>query len=230
MQKRLASYSRSRFCITPVKLANYINNTWEPTQALKQPWVIIKLLDEKHVQFTLHLVNRVHPDKRIKENTRYSIFHKHLWQAWQKQKIIIRNETIFRKLLIYVNTKEWSSKQTKRNTCHLNRWKKSSSYIPQFATTLNMCFKAESVSKLSCTGGTDCNKNPRIENPERRCIWCWFAEFSSKTEAISSMTSAVRRSFVIGVSNVCSNFPLSTFSYLSDWEKRGKNTETPPTQ
>ncbi|KAJ0579139.1 hypothetical protein HanIR_Chr05g0255601 [Helianthus annuus] len=75
-------------------------------------------------------------------------------------------------------------------------------YQPLFEITLSICFRADRVSILSCCEGTDCNKKPRIENPERLSICCWLDKFSSKTEAISSMISAVKRSFVMGVSKL----------------------------
>lgn len=86
VQKRFVSNGKSRFCIIPIKLAYYIKNTGKPAKAFKQPWIIIKLLDEKHVQFPLHPVGCVEPDKRIQKYTRYSIFDKQLRQACGNRK------------------------------------------------------------------------------------------------------------------------------------------------
>lgn len=49
VNERHVSNSKSSFWIIPIKLAYYIYNTREPAKAFKQPWIIIKLLDEKHV-------------------------------------------------------------------------------------------------------------------------------------------------------------------------------------
>uniref|UniRef100_A0A2P2MSM8 Uncharacterized protein n=1 Tax=Rhizophora mucronata TaxID=61149 RepID=A0A2P2MSM8_RHIMU len=74
VQKGPASNSRSRFSIIPIEMTGYVNNMWDLTNTFEQPWIIIKLLDKEHVQFTLHLICCVQPDERIKENARYSVF------------------------------------------------------------------------------------------------------------------------------------------------------------
>jgi len=45
-------------------------------------------------------------------------------------------------------------------------------YVPELETTLKRCLNAERVSKFSCRGGTDCNRNPSTENPDTIYICC----------------------------------------------------------
>lgn len=82
MHKRLASFGRTASFRFPVKVPYYVDNSWESTKVSQKSWIIIELLDEKHVKFTLHIIGRMKPDVRIKENARYSILHKLLSKPW----------------------------------------------------------------------------------------------------------------------------------------------------
>lgn len=68
LHKRLASFSRTVSLRFPVEVPYYVNNSWESTKASQKSRIIIQLLNEKHVKFTLHIIGCTDPNVRIKEN------------------------------------------------------------------------------------------------------------------------------------------------------------------